>query len=164
MEQAKVILVERDLDRWYQSFCRQVIDASYTWQVNILIHYIEPYLQTKIATTMTKLEYGWLQTDSQNGLKEKAKQKYVDHYAMVRRLVPKDRLLEYKMGSGWEPLCNFLGKEVPADEFPWLNESKEFQKWMYNIQMRSLRRSLLALSKYLILPGLAISLAWWWTR
>lgn len=34
-----------------------------------------------------------------------------------------DRLLEYKLGSGWEPLCKFLGKPVPDVPFPHVNES-----------------------------------------
>jgi hypothetical protein len=40
----------------------------------------------------------------------------------MRRLVPRERLLEYKLGSGWKPLCDFLGKEVPEEEFPNIND------------------------------------------
>ncbi|KAI4136802.1 MAG: hypothetical protein L6R39_007606 [Caloplaca ligustica] len=43
---------------------------------------------------------------------------YNAHYDHVRRAVPKERLLEYDVKEGWEPLCRFLGKEVPAEEFP----------------------------------------------
>ena len=28
------------------------------------------------------------------------------------------------MGDGWEPLCAFLGKEVPSVPFPRMNERK----------------------------------------
>ncbi|EKG04052.1 hypothetical protein TCSYLVIO_004889 [Trypanosoma cruzi] len=31
----------------------------------------------------------------------------------VKTVVPKDRLLVYRYGSGWEPLCHFLSKPVP---------------------------------------------------
>ncbi|ESL07936.1 hypothetical protein TRSC58_04370 [Trypanosoma rangeli SC58] len=31
----------------------------------------------------------------------------------VKAVVPKDRLLVYHYGSGWEPLCHFLSKPVP---------------------------------------------------
>lgn len=34
-----------------------------------------------------------------------------------------DRLLEYELGTGWEPLCKFLGKPVPSVPFPHVNES-----------------------------------------
>jgi len=33
-------------------------------------------------------------------------------------LVPADQLLVFQVGEGWERLCKFLGKPVPAEEFP----------------------------------------------
>jgi hypothetical protein len=46
---------------------------------------------------------------------------YADHCNMIRGLVPKERLLEWNIGDGWEPLCQFLGKPVPKVEFPHTN-------------------------------------------
>jgi hypothetical protein len=40
---------------------------------------------------------------------------------MIRGLVPKERLLEWYIDDGWEPLCKFLGKPVPGVEFPHAN-------------------------------------------
>lgn len=40
---------------------------------------------------------------------------------MVRGLVPKDQLLEWKVEDGWEPLCKFLGKPIPDEPFPHTN-------------------------------------------
>lgn len=40
---------------------------------------------------------------------------------MVRGLVHKDRLLEWYIEDGWEPLCKFLGKPVPDTPFPHAN-------------------------------------------
>ncbi|KAK8008301.1 hypothetical protein PG991_010852 [Apiospora marii] len=39
-------------------------------------------------------------------------------------LVPAGRGFEKDTGSGWEPLCEFLGKKVPDMRFPQLNEGK----------------------------------------
>ena len=39
---------------------------------------------------------------------------YRAHNAAVKALVPKEKLLVYKIGDGWEPLCKFLGKPVPG--------------------------------------------------
>ncbi|KAF4969035.1 hypothetical protein FSARC_3689 [Fusarium sarcochroum] len=36
-------------------------------------------------------------------------------------------VLQFKAEDGWEPLCKFLGKEVPNEPFPRLNEKKTFQ-------------------------------------
>lgn len=30
-------------------------------------------------------------------------------------------MLKYEFGSGWEPLCKFLGKELPDEPFPHCN-------------------------------------------
>ncbi|XP_065671696.1 uncharacterized protein LOC136089573 [Hydra vulgaris] len=40
------------------------------------------------------------------------------HEATVKQLVPKDQLLVYKVGEGWERLCKFLNKSVPMTQFP----------------------------------------------
>lgn len=40
---------------------------------------------------------------------------------MIRGLVPKERLLEWNVKDGWEPLCEFLGKPVPDEPFPHVN-------------------------------------------
>lgn len=40
---------------------------------------------------------------------------------MIRGLVPPERLLEWDISDGWEPLCKFLGKPVPDIPFPHAN-------------------------------------------
>jgi hypothetical protein len=50
------------------------------------------------------------------------------HYERVRTAVPADRLLEFHPGMGWEPLCEFLGVEVPEGAFPHLNSGSEAMK------------------------------------
>lgn len=47
---------------------------------------------------------------------------YDKHNDVVKRLVPRRNLLEYRVEEGWEPLCQSLGKEVPDAEFPNLND------------------------------------------
>jgi hypothetical protein len=49
------------------------------------------------------------------------------HYQEVRELVPKERLLEYRITDGWEPLCKFLGQKVPDSQpFPNVNDNRDF--------------------------------------
>jgi hypothetical protein len=50
------------------------------------------------------------------------------HNRAVQAAVPADRLLVYRVGQGWEPLCAFLGVDVPAGEFPHANDSGSFQQ------------------------------------
>ena len=64
----------------------------------------------------------------------------LEHYNMVRGLVPKERLLEWTVEDEWEPLCKFLGKPVPEGEpFPNTNaasgwkgqETREMKRFLY---------------------------------
>ena len=41
---------------------------------------------------------------------------YSRHGAAVRQLVPAEQLLVYRVGEGWERLCEFLGHEVARDD------------------------------------------------
>ena len=154
-----MVLVEREIDKWYASFEEQVIRANETLLVYILTHYIEPFVRAHPASLMRKMEYGMFKCSDQAGFRARATETYREHYAKVRRMVPKERLLEYRLGSGWGPLCKFIGKEVPAEEFPFLNEKKEFAIWMKKIQQRELRRGLSNMS-YLLVPGAIIGAAW----
>ena len=44
------------------------------------------------------------------------------HLVKVRKMVPKERLLEFNVKQGWEPLCKFLDKPVPDTDFPHIND------------------------------------------
>jgi hypothetical protein len=44
----------------------------------------------------------------------------------VRRSVPRERLLVYESGEGWEPLCDLLGLPVPATPYPKINTTDDF--------------------------------------
>ena len=47
------------------------------------------------------------------------------HNRRVEAEIPKDRLLTFRVQEGWVPLCEFLGREVPDEPFPHLNEGAE---------------------------------------
>jgi hypothetical protein len=44
----------------------------------------------------------------------------------VKRVIPKERLLVYEAGQGWEPICAFLGVPVPDEPFPHENSRQAF--------------------------------------
>jgi Sulfotransferase domain len=46
----------------------------------------------------------------------------------VRRDVPPERLLVWDPAEGWDPLCAFLGVEVPDEPLPRLNDSAAFSE------------------------------------
>lgn len=51
---------------------------------------------------------------------------FIAHERAVKAAIPADRLLVFDVKQGWEPLCAFLGKPVPADPFPRTNDREQF--------------------------------------
>lgn len=51
---------------------------------------------------------------------------YERHNAEVRASIPADRLLEWNVSDGWEPICERLGVSVPDEPFPHLNTEQGF--------------------------------------
>ena len=59
-----------------------------------------------------------------------AKAAYDRHNAEVRAAVPRERLVEWRPGDGWGPLCDALGMRVPDVPFPHVNTTADFQAMM----------------------------------
>jgi hypothetical protein len=53
---------------------------------------------------------------------------YDRYHERVRATIPAERLVEFETGAGWQPLCDALGLPVPAEPFPHLNSTADFQK------------------------------------
>lgn len=50
------------------------------------------------------------------------------HNEEVIAFFPPEKLLVYEVKQGWEPLCEFLGHDVPDKEFPYENRGDAFIK------------------------------------
>lgn len=74
----------------------------------------------------------------------------------MRNLVPKERLLEVELGSGWEPLCKFLGKPIPKEPFPHVNEAAARDKFTLNI----LRKAAMAWAGIFTVIGIISYFTW----
>lgn len=92
---------------------------------------------------------GYWQAYKFDDWRAKARQGYLEHNALIKKSVHKDRLLIYKLGSGWAPLCEFLGREIPEVEFPRVNETEELQERVFLSLMLGLRRAMLRYAKLL---------------
>jgi hypothetical protein len=58
---------------------------------------------------------------------DEAKAAFVAHNEAVRATVPKERLVEWEPGDGWEPICNALGLPVPDEPYPHVNTTADFR-------------------------------------
>jgi hypothetical protein len=136
---AKVILVERDEDKWYRSFVNAVVDVTFSPAARFNTYIVEPLLGTKLSPLTHTLLRNMFHASDAEGMKRNARPVYQQHYADIRKTILAEQRLDYQLGSGWKPLCDFLSKPVPDEEFPWVNETAELQKKIdeYVLKMRS---------------------------
>jgi hypothetical protein len=59
--------------------------------------------------------------------REGAMAAYERHNDEVRASVPSDRLVEWRPGDGWAPICAALDVPVPGEPFPHVNSTTDFR-------------------------------------
>ncbi|HEU5271732.1 MAG TPA: sulfotransferase [Jatrophihabitans sp.] len=120
--QAKVILTVRDADRWYDS----VRDTLFSLKTAT-----DAYLAGTGRRSAVQYE-NRIWTDTFAGRftdRDFAIEVYRRHNQQVRDTVPAEKLLEYQVNSGWQPLCDFLQVPVPEQPFPRLNDTQAFRDY-----------------------------------
>ncbi len=118
---AKFILNTRDAEKWYSSSLETVY---YDGKPPFISH------------TVTFCNYMWESYfEGQFTNKEKAIEIFNKHFDDVRKTIPKEKLLEFNVVDGWEPLCKFLNVDVPKEEFPKSNSTDDFKK-KYDLELK----------------------------
>lgn len=120
---ARVVLVERDYDRWHASMFGSLFPVVWGPMSNLTARWVEPLVGFRGGAATRKMLLGLFDAHDPDEAQRNAPRVHEEHSRRIKELVPEDRLLVYRMGQGWEPLCNFLGCDVPDSEFPWLNEA-----------------------------------------
>lgn len=121
--QAKLILTVRDADGWYDSVrdtirhLRLVMPAG--WPVF-----------RSIAEVSDR--YVWdREFHGRADDRDYAIARFREHNDSVRRSMPPERLLVFDVRDGWEPLCRFLGVDVPTDTpFPHVNDRNTMRRYI----------------------------------
>jgi len=111
---AKVLHTVRDADQWFDS-TQATIFAPGSFTDNPPPH-------------LAKF-FGFIRTEFGDNIHDRSfmTDYFRRHSAEVERTIPKERLLVYEAGEGWDRLCSFLGVPVPETPFPHTNTSKEFR-------------------------------------
>ena len=121
---AKVVLTVRNPERWYESFRETLAplwDADSPADGGPTAEFRE-YLE--LVRSIANETF-----DGRLDDKEHVISSFEKHNREVREKVPADRLLVYEVQQGWEPLCEFLGTDVPENTpFPHLNDRSSFQE------------------------------------
>jgi hypothetical protein len=118
---AKILLTDRDPERWWDSHVsmfqlgfeveREFTDEERQWAEESGFARMQTALATIVPATF----------DGRVFDKAHCLRVLEQHHERVRRTVPPQRLLVYRVQEGWEPLCRFLGVDVPDEPFPRVN-------------------------------------------
>jgi Sulfotransferase domain len=129
---AKVLLNVRDPEKWYESVSSTIYQTSRGTSRSLLallfsqvIVRLIPnarHIRGMIQALIWEKTFGGRFQD-----KDYAIAVFEQHIEEVKQRVPPEKLLVYDVKQGWEPLCAFLGVEIPKDTpFPHLNDRANF--------------------------------------
>lgn len=130
--EAKVILSVRDNeDVWLKSWveAQLALLRKGGFFERMIWRYIIPFTQGLDVPFFDDIDmaaYGTLRPESTVLYKKK----YREHNERVQAVIPKEKLLIFNVKQGWKPLCEFLGCEIPEQEFPRQNVKGEGAKWV----------------------------------
>ena len=112
---ALVLLSVRDPAEWYRSASNTIFQSF-----NHMPPEFGPWMET-----VRQLLHERFSDDIENP--SAMIEAFERHNAAVEATVPADRLLVWRPGDGWEPICERLGVPVPDEPFPLTNTTDEFR-------------------------------------
>lgn len=113
--QAKVILTQRSAESWYRSFS------------NTILVYLK---QARESGEVESVGYRLIADRVFGGRPDDPEHAMAIYEASIREVkesIPATRLLVHEPGDGWEPLCHFLGREIPDAPYPRTNSTAAFR-------------------------------------
>jgi len=121
---AKVILTTRSFESWYKSASETIwaVSATMPKWIKALVPKARTIDRMVNNTVWSRVFQGRFEDY------EYARKVFEEHEAAVKATIPPERLLEFSPKEGWGPLCAFLGKPVPDEPFPHVNDTADFKK------------------------------------
>ncbi len=120
---AKVIANYRDFDSWFRSMTKTIF-AVIQWPSWQVLRYTDPQWA---RPWFKHVKLTWkVFCDNDYGDRDKCKRRFEEHYEHLRKVVPNERLLEYQIQDGWDPLVKFLGLEDRSGSIPLSNVPEDF--------------------------------------
>lgn len=116
---AKILLTVRPASDWYTSMTNTIFSHVAGYQPKDESGRVWKVMVDKIVRTDT--------FDNRTGDRAYCESVFERHIADVKAKVPPHQLIVYEVGSGWAPLCEALGVDVPDIPFPKTNTTAEFQ-------------------------------------
>ena len=108
---AIVLLSVRDSEDWWRSVSRTI---------RPLLDSMEPGPFQEMVEAISRRDSPFLLDE------DAAKASFKAHNERVKSEVPAQRLVVWKPGDGWEPICEALSLPVPGEPFPHENSADDF--------------------------------------
>jgi hypothetical protein len=126
---AKVLLSVREPESWERSFRGTIVDMCHGESLIRLLssarREIDPRWRTYLEL-VHRMFWGEQGTFAAGHTPAELIEQAKAHDEAVKRTVPAERLLVWKVTDGWEPLCEFLEVDVPAEPLPHVNDRDTF--------------------------------------
>ncbi len=163
--EAKMVLAERHVDSRFNFDNEAVI--SYVWHPLRTVDRIEFWLgaskvwldqwkRVPLGKESFRLATGWAEANSKRYLQQITKRRERKHNAVVRNLVPEDRLLDHKLGTGCKPSVRFIDQSTPAVPSPRAPERIMAESMIRHAIWRQATQILLDLALYAFLGNLMV--------
>jgi len=122
--QAKVILTVRSSESWHASMEKTIFKS---------LHESSDRESVGVKLIAERVFGGRLHD------RERAIAIYEKNIEEVQAVFGDDRLLTFRIGDGWEPLCRFLGQPVPELPYPRSNSTDEFNAMIAKLEEQGRR-------------------------
>ena len=124
---SKVILTTRNSDSWLKSYKETVYNYITHQPLGIRLYSLFSSFMRRHNKMMDAMNNRFPAYCPNYYSDEKVIKAFEDHNKKVIESCPKEKLLVFDLKDGWEPLCKFLGKEIPDVKFPHINDTNEFR-------------------------------------
>jgi len=127
--EAKVLLSVRDPERWEPSFRETIVDMCHGESLIRLLSSARAHVDPSWARYLQfvdRMFWSEIGTFPDGHTTEALIEAFNAHNEEVKRTVPSEQLLVWEVGDGWEPLCDFLGVDVPDQPLPHANDRATF--------------------------------------
>jgi hypothetical protein len=142
---AKIVLTERESPEvWWESASQTILVPGGVFR---FLHKVSPLFKNlnEMCQYMFMGMFGFNELrETTLGDKDAAIQSYTRNSEEARAFDP-GRTLIFDVRQGWEPLCTFLGKDIPSTPFPYRNTRADFQKLIATISIALVLPSVLFL-------------------
>lgn len=121
---AIVLLSVRDPDEWWRSAARTIfksLESEPPPPDTPLAKALAPSRQFALRLLSRRFTPNWADERA-------AKEAYARHNATVRASIPSHRLVEWRPGDGWSPICGALRLPEPDKPFPHVNTTQDFRE------------------------------------